>query len=435
MVGDRTQDRVPEGDPAAADEDQPARLGLFQDPRVGAGDPQRAGDPGEPARPARGGDQQGCPARARQRVQLVSVGPVQPRSHRRRPRAVARRTHPQRTGPLCRDQHGQLQQRQRVAMGLLVEGVDRGLRLPGQQGAHHRAGSGPVQGGQGQQRETGGGKGRWFAVPDRHEQRDPLPGEPSGDEQQCRCRSGVQPLSVVHHGEDRGVCAGSDEHFECPRGDGERVDRVVRRRRQRQRRGQGGGLRRWQQGQAVVQRAQQVAQAGEGELSLTVQAGDAQHGDGWAGPRPGHHLVHQRGSPDADRAADHEDAAVPAGGRRDERRHAGQLVVPGDQHGAGPRSPLAAAIVRTPPAPHHRTERRRRISSSQSVSTGGRQLARRQTCFCHIRCEASTTYPSCRLTARMGAFSSAFQVRMLLTSGRTSMTRRALAALSRSPSR
>ncbi len=272
------------------------------------------------------------------------------------------------TALLDRQEAGELQQRQRVAARGPQQVAGQGRREVRRVARHQDAGGGLVERGEHVLVEPGGlgvsargARGR--------EERDPESGHAPGDEEQRLPRSGVDPLEVVDHDDDRRPDGGLAQQPEQRGGHREAVVRA--RRLEAQRRGERTLLR---VGQQVEQRHDgrgQRPQHRERQRRLRLHAGRPQDR---AAPGALGGDVGERGLADPWVAA--EDQRRPAG-RADGREPLvddAELAVPADEglrrHRPSLRSRTGGAQAGrgSPPVPIRRRGPRRRTSPAASAS-------------------------------------------------------------------
>ena len=140
-------------------------------------------------------------------------------------------------------------------------------------------------------------------VAHREQHRHRLRAEPSSDEQHRLRRRGIDPLEVVDDAQKRAVLGRLREQAESRQTQQQTILHALLTHSQSA--PQGGGLRAGQTIDQRVQRAQQLLQAGEGEVVLGLRPRAAKRSQARAPRR----VIEHRGLPDPGLAADHQRSA------------------------------------------------------------------------------------------------------------------------------
>ena len=324
--------RVREGHQAGTQPHQPGRLGVRQLPGVGPGAPARRRDHRELGPCVRRRDEQCQPGLPGQRLDPARERALQPAP------GPERELERHDAGPLAGGQRGgQLDQGQRVARrGLRDRRRDRRRQLRralpeefGRRAVVDRAD------GQIRQADT---LRRVPRVPRGQHDRE-RPAGPPGDVLDALPGGRVDPLDVVHHGEDRPAPGLGPQHGE--RGDAYRQAITWRGRLQRERARDRGGLRRRQRVQLAEHGVEKVGQRGECELRLGLGPARPQHRDRAAAALD--QRLEQGCLADPGLAVHHQGAALTARERGEQSVEPGQFGHPADDHLQAPRAGMGNA--------------------------------------------------------------------------------------------
>ena len=203
-INGRAHERVPEPQLRTPDPDQPGSFSHFQSLSAGAERRRRRADRRDLAGAVCRGDQQQGLSFGGQPTGSIEERPLHPGRERKRVRK------PRLAGQLVDRQHsGQFDQRQRAAARLRHQrSTDLSahrLACPlGEQSTRGRR----IEAAQDQLGKPIAVKCAYVTLAGTEDERHPVGQQPSGDEQQRLSRRRVQPLSVIHDGDDRAFLRG-----------------------------------------------------------------------------------------------------------------------------------------------------------------------------------------------------------------------------------
>ena len=274
-----------------------------------------------------GGDQQRLAGRRRQPIDALGEGRTEPRGQRQRggKRGVAREL-------LVRERDGKLEQRQRVAGGLVDQPRADRRRRTSRAAIEQQVGGCAIKAADGKVIQPWRVEAPAFTLARAEEDRHPFGDEPSSHERNRMRGWDVKPLCIVDQAQDRPGFGRGRQQRQCSRRDQEAIATFPRcqakRRRQRLALWLGDTV------ELVDDRPQQTMQPGERQVRLPLDPGHAEdhHLRGTAG-RSG--VVEQRGLTHPGLGPDHERTALTPSGVPEQAVDHRTLASPPDE----PRDP------------------------------------------------------------------------------------------------